>query len=170
MQTCAPFQMIYAMNFNTVSALGFIGFSILLFVLIPSQIEKPLLILGQSPGLDPALFPQIVASSFGLLGIWFLVKSRKMAEPNGLAKLDREAIVNVCVSVAVFLAYALLMEPLGFIPSSILMISFLAVFYGIRHYAVIGAIAVGVPTLTYYIFTVGLKVYLPEIPFLQTVN
>ena len=154
------------MNFNTVSAIGFIAFSILLFVLIPTQIEKPLLILGQSPGLDPALFPQIVAGAFGFLGLWFFAKSRKMAEPNGLKALNTEAIVNVSVSVAVFLAYALLMEPLGFIPSSTLMIFGLAVFYGIRNIPLIAVVAIAVPTVTYFIFTKGLKVFLPEIPFL----
>lgn len=152
------------MNFNTVSAIGFIAFSILLFVLIPSQIEKPLLILGQSPGLDPKLFPQIVAGAFGLLGIWFLVKSPRMAEPNGLKSLDMEAIVNVSVSVAVFIAYALLMEPLGFIPSSALMISGLTLFYGIRNYLLIVVVSLAVPSVTYFIFTKGLKVFLPEMP------
>lgn len=152
------------MNFNTVSAIGFIAFSILLFVIIPTQIEKPLLILGQSPGLDPALFPQIVAGAFGFLGIWFLTKSRKMAEPNGLKALDREAIVNVSVSVAVFLAYALLMEPIGFIPSSALMIFGLSLFYGIQNIPLVAVIAIGVPSATYFIFTKGLKVFLPEIP------
>lgn len=152
------------MNFNTVSAIGFIAFSILLFVIIPSQIEEPLLIMGQSPGLDPALFPQIVAGAFGLLGVWFLVKSRKMAEPNGLSALDKEAIMNVSVSVAVFIAYALLMEPLGFIPSSALMIAGLSIFYGIRNYLMVVCVALAVPIVTYFIFTKGLKVFLPEMP------
>lgn len=152
------------MNFNTVSAIGFIAFSVLLFVLIPTQIEKPLLILGQSPGLDPTLFPQIVAGGFGFLGIWFFAKSHKMAEPNGLKALDKEAIVNVSVSVLVFIAYALLMEPIGFVPSSALMVFGLALFYGIRNILLVGAIAIAVPSVTYFIFTRGLKVFLPEIP------
>lgn len=152
------------MNFNTISALGFIAFSIALFLLIPSQIEKPLIILGQSPGLDPALFPQIVAGAFGLLGIWFFIKSKKMTEHNGLRDLDADAIVNVSVSVGVFLAYALLMEPIGFIPSSALMIFGLSVFYGIRNYLLIAAVSIAVPSTTYFIFTKGLKVFLPEMP------
>lgn len=152
------------MNFNTVSAIFFVLFSGLLFVLIPTQIEKPLIILGQSPGVDPALFPHIVASGFGLLGVWFFIKSFKLQERNGLRDLDKEAIINVSTSVAVFLAYALLMEPIGFIPSSALMIFGLAVFYGIRNLALIAVISISVPTVTYFIFTRGLKVFLPEIP------
>ncbi len=152
------------MNFNRVSAIGFVGFSVFLFLIIPTQIEKPLLILGQSPGLDPALFPQIVAAAFGGLGVWYFFKSRKMAEPNGLRALDREAIVNVSVSVVVFIAYALLMEPLGFVPSSTLMIFGLSVFYGVRNYLLVAAVSIAVPSMTYFIFTKGLKVFLPEMP------
>ncbi|NQV99764.1 MAG: tripartite tricarboxylate transporter TctB family protein [Rhodospirillales bacterium] len=154
------------MNFNTIAAIGFIAFSLLLFLLIPSQIERPLLIMGQSPGLDPALFPTLVASGFGGLGIWYLVKSRKLRETNGLKALDREAILNVSISIAVFVAYALLMEPLGFIPSSALMIFGLSLFYGIRNIYLVGVICLAVPSVTYFIFTKGLKVFLPEFPFL----
>jgi CubicO group peptidase (beta-lactamase class C family) len=57
-----------------------------------------------------------------------------------------------------------LMEPLGFIPSSALLIGGLSVFYGIRNIALTLAISLGVPTLMFYVFTRLLKVYLPEIP------
>ena len=154
------------MNFNTIAAIGFVTFSILMFALIPTQIEKPLIILGQSPGLDPTLFPQIVASGFGGLGVWLFVKSMKLVEHNGLRDLDREAIINVSISVSVFLAYALLMEPLGFVPSSALMIFGLSIFYGIRNFLLVAVISLAVPSATYFIFTKGLKVFLPEIPFL----
>ena len=52
------------LNFNCVAAAAFVGLGVALALLIPSQIEKPLLILGQtSGGLDPALFPSIVAGA-----------------------------------------------------------------------------------------------------------
>ena len=55
-------------NFNTVCAIGFVVLSGFLFVIIPTQIEKPMVIFGQSlNALDPALFPSIVASAFGIL-------------------------------------------------------------------------------------------------------
>ena len=67
---------------------------------------------------------------------------------------------------AALFAYANLMVPLGFIPSSIILIAALSYFYGIRSIVLIILIATGVPTSIYLIFTRGLKVFLPEIPWL----
>jgi hypothetical protein len=152
-------------NFNTAIAIGFVVLAVLMFLVIPTQIETPLVIFGQSlNALDPKLFPRIVATGFLILGGVYVFQSLSMTDENGLTKLDREAVVNVSVSVAAFAAYAALMEPLGFIPSSALLIGGLSVFYGLRNIALILAISLGVPTLMFYIFTRLLKVYLPEIP------
>lgn len=62
------------------------------------------------------------------------------------------------------IAYAALMEPLGFIPSSALLVGGLSVFYGARNAAIVGAICLGVPISIYHLFTRPLKVSLPEIP------
>ncbi len=152
-------------NFNTAIAIGFVVLAVLLFLAIPTQIETPLVIFGQSlNALDPKLFPSIVAVGFLILGGVYVFISLSMTDENGLAKLDREAVVNVSVSVAAFAAYASLMEPLGFIPSSALLIGGLSIFYGLRNIALTLAISLGVPTLMYVVFTRGLKVFLPEIP------
>jgi hypothetical protein len=50
------------------------------------------------------------------------------------------------------------------IPSSALLIGGLSVFYGLRNIALMLAISLGVPTFMYFVFTRGLKVFLPEIP------
>ena len=63
------------------------------------------------------------------------------------------------------LAYALLMEPLGFVLSSVVLIGSLSLFYGARDLRVILAISVGVPVAIYYTFTVALKTFLPEAPW-----
>lgn len=152
-------------NFNTVIAIGFVVLAVLLFLAIPTQIETPLVIFGQSlNALDPKLFPYIVATGFLVLGCVYVFISPSMNDENGLAKLDREAAVNVSVSVVAFAAYAWLMEPLGFIPSSALLIGGLSVFYGLRNIALTLAISLGVPTVMYFVFTRALKVFLPEIP------
>ena len=152
-------------NFNTAIAIGFVVLAVALFIAIPTQIETPLVIFGQSlNALDPKLFPSIVAAGFLILGCIYVFTSLSMNDENGLAKLDREAVVNVSVSVAAFAAYAALMEPLGFIPSSALLIGGLSVFYGLRNIVLTLAISFGVPTLMFYVFTRALKVYLPEIP------
>ncbi len=119
------------LNFNCIAAAAFVGLGVALVLLIPSQIEKPLLILGQgSDGLDPALFPSVVAGALIVIGLWFLAAAFAMREVNGLRELDWEAWQNVGVSLVAFLAYALLMEPLGFVLSSVLLIGALSLFYG----------------------------------------
>ena len=88
-----------------------------------------------------------------------------MEEANGLSALDARACVNVAVSLGAFLAYALLMEPLGFVASSALLIMALSLFYGARDLRIILALAIGVPIAVYYTFTTGLKTFLPEAPW-----
>lgn len=159
--------LLHKFNFNSVAAIVSILFAIFLFLIIPHQIETPLIVFGQSlNALDPALFPRIVAAGFLVLGIWYFFKSFKIEETNGLRTLDGDGYVNVGVSLAAFGAYALLMEPLGFVPSSAMLVAGLAVFYGVRDLALVLAVSIGVPTTVFFVFTRGLKVFLPEIPWL----
>ena len=137
-----------------------------IFLVIPGQIEKPLIIFGQSLNtLDPTLFPSIVALGFVVLGAWGFFRSFSINESNGLAKLDREACANVGITIVAMITYSALMVPLGFIPSSVILLAGLSYFYGIRSISLIIVISVGVPTGIYFIFTRGLKVFLPEIPW-----
>lgn len=152
-------------TFNTYLALAAIVFSILLLILIPYEIEKPKIILGQSTNaLDPALFPLVVAATTLILGLWYLRESFRLEEENQLLALDRAAWVDLGVTLAALLIYATLLVPIGFIPSSILLIGGLAVFLGARNIAVVIAVSVTVPVSIYYLFTRALKVSLPEIP------
>ena len=145
----------------------FVGLGAIILLIIPSQIEKPLVIFGQSDNaLNPNLFPSLVAIGFLLLGIWGFVKSFSIDEPNGLANLDREAYLNVGVIIVALFSYALLMVPLGFIPSSALLAGGLSYFFGTRNLPMIILVCVGVPVSVYFIFTRGLKVFLPEIPWI----
>ncbi len=154
-----------SLNFNTVSAIGFIGFALFLFAVIPFQIETPLMILGQSANaLDPTLFPRLVAAGLLILGLWYLRQSFSLSEENHFRKLNREGLINVVVTLIVLLLYALLMEPLGFVVSSTLMVGGLSVFYGVRNPALVVAVSLGVPVTVYLVFTRGLKVFLPEMP------
>jgi hypothetical protein len=147
--------------------MSFVGLGVFILLVIPEQIEKPLIIFGQSLNtLDPTLFPSIVAWGFILLGSWGVYGSFSIDETNDLTRLDQEAWFNVGITVVAMLAYAGLMVPLGFIPSSIILIAALSSFYGIRSIGLLAVISIGVPTSIYFIFTRGLKVFLPEIPWL----
>ena len=161
-----PSGLLRRLNFNCVVAAGFIALGIVLLAIIPTQIEKPLLLFGQaSGGLDPKLFPSLVGAALIALGLWYLVAAFGTHETNGLRELDREGYLNVGGSLGVFLAYALLMEPLGFVIASALAIATLSLFYGARDLRLVLASAIGVPIAIYYTFTVLLKTFLPQAPW-----
>ena len=152
-------------NFNTVAALVFIVFAIVLFFITPYQVEKPAIVFGQSlNALDPTLFPRIIAIFLLGLGGWLFFESFNIRERNGFRDLNREAYVNVGVSIGAFTLYALMMEPIGFILSSILLIFGLSIFYGVRNLLLIGAVSILVPVAIYFVFTRMLQVFLPAFP------
>ena len=155
------------LNFNGVAGLFFVVLGIVLFVIIPHQVARPTLLFGQAPsGLDPDLFPRLVAGGFVVLGALLLVRSSRIGEANGFLALDREALVNVGATLVALLAYALLMIPLGFVLASILVIAFLSTFYGNRNIFLGAGVSIGVPLLIFFTFTRLLRVSLPETPFL----
>lgn len=160
-------QALKKLNFNSYCALLFVALGGFIFLVIPTEIEKPMIIFGQSlNALDPKLFPSIVALAFMGLGAWGFIESFSMTERNELAELNREAAWNVGVTVGALIAYALLMVPLGFVPSSTIMVAGLSFFYGVRNLPLIAAISLGIPVFIYVVFSKGLKVFLPEIPWL----
>ena len=71
-------------NFNTVAALIFILLSVVLFFIIPYQIDKPLIQLGGvgQSHLSAELFPTIVAISLFLLGLWYFFMSFGIKQKN----------------------------------------------------------------------------------------
>lgn len=152
-------------NFNTVAALAFTTFGVLLLVIIPYQIDEPLIALAEDENnLVASFFPTLVASGLVLLGIWFFFKSFSIRQRNDLLALDREAIVNVVVSLAAMAVYGVLMMFVGFVLASTLLIAFLATFYGNRNYYVTAAVSIIIPIAIFYTFTKLLATYLPPFP------
>ncbi|MDA0239303.1 MAG: tripartite tricarboxylate transporter TctB family protein [Proteobacteria bacterium] len=152
-------------NFNTVAAILFVALSILLFIFIPSQIDKPLILLGASQNnLAPELFPQMIAVALLILGIWFFFKSFSIDQKNELKDLDTEAIVNVAVTLIVMLAYVPLMVYLGFVVGSAIMIFVLSTYFGNRNYLAGVVISIVMPVIVFVIFARVLKTELPPFP------
>ena len=139
-------------NFNTIVASCLIIFSVVAFLLIPYQIEKPKLFMGRSlTSLSPSLFPRLAIIGLFILSIWYLVYSPRMNEKNLFRELGARSLVRILVTITVFAAYALLFEPLGFVLSSALVVGFLITL----------GVMTGAPLLIYYIFTHALQVSLP---------
>ena len=152
-------------NFNTVSAIIFIAIGIFLYIVIPSQIDKPLiqLAIGQF-NLPPEPFPKIMAVSMIILGSWFFYKSFFIVQVNELKNLDKEAITNVIVTLTMMAIYVPLMVGLGFVVGSAIMILAMSTYFGNRNYIFGVLISIILPMLIFVIFRRVLLVELPPFP------
>ncbi len=156
----------FRFNFNVGCAIGVTLFGVAIFVLTPYQVEKAVPLFGQlASGLDPHLFPRIIAATITALGIWYFFRAPKLDEENLLLKLDREAIVNSIVSIVTFFMFALFLETLGFVIAGALTMFFLSTFYGNRTYWLGALVSIAVPFGVFNLFTKALLVSLPEFPY-----
>ena len=153
-------------NFNTISAGVFILLAIALFIAIPFQIDKPLIEIAGVGGsnLSAELFPQIVASSLLVLGVWYFLVSFTIDQRNKLLDLDREAIANVTVTLLLMAAYVFLMVNLGFVVGTALMIFFMSTYFGNRNYILGVALSITLPMVIFLTFRRLLLVELPPFP------
>jgi putative tricarboxylic transport membrane protein len=152
-------------NFNTILASACVAFSIFLFLVIPSEVERPPVLLGQSQrGLDPALFPQLVATCFLGIGLWYLWVSFRLNDENRFRGLTRQNYASTGFTTVMFVVYAAILQPLGFVLSSALVVAVLSFFYGARNWLSIAGVAIGVPAIVYVVFRRLLSVSLPEFP------
>lgn len=152
-------------NFNTVLAGACVLFSIFLFAVIPSEIERPPVLFGQSSaGLDPAFFPHVVATCFLIVGLWYLKASFGLNDVNGFRGLNRHNYLSIGFTIFMFVVYAAILVPLGFILASALVVTVLSIFYGGRHWPAILFVAIGIPGIVYVVFRRLLGVALPELP------
>ena len=150
-------------NFNTIVALCLIVFSIAAFLLIPYQIEKPKLFMGRSlSSMTPSLFPRLSIVGLFILSVWYLIHSFQLNEKNLFKELEARNYIKGVVSFGVFMAYALLFEPLGFVLSSARVVGSLTLYYGNRNLVIVFIVLTGVPLVVYFVFTRLLKVSLPE--------
>jgi len=153
-------------NFNVGCALGVIAFGIAIWILTPYQVETAVPLFGKpASGLDPHLFPRVVATVFVGLGIWYFIRAFALKEENLLKKLDREAIVNSIVSLVTFFIFAELMEIVGFVISGAVVMFFLSTFYGNRTWWLGALVSFSVPFGVFNVFTKVLLVFLPEFPY-----
>jgi putative tricarboxylic transport membrane protein len=149
-------------SYDTACALAFIALGIVLLVLVPYQVARPLMMFGQmASGLQPERFPQLVAALLVAFGLWYLWQSRGAGEPSGFAALAPAGAARVLVTLCALLLYAFLMEPLGFVPSSFVVAFGLSLLLGQRNILLGVVVCLGVPVAIYLLFTRVLYVSLP---------
>lgn len=153
------------MNFNTVAAVLFIALAVVLFLIIPHQIDEPLIVVtGSKTNLPAELFPQLVAGAFLVLGAWFAWVSLSIAQRNGFLDLDREAIINVFVTLVMMAIYVPLMVNIGFVAGSAIMVFAMSTYFGNRNYVLGVLISILFPMLVFLTFRRLLLVELPPFP------
>lgn len=158
----------FRFNFNIGCAIGVVVLGVVIWLLTPYQVEEAMPLFGQpASGLDPHLFPRIIAVVFVILGVWYFIRALTLREENLLRKLDREAIVNSAVSLTTFFVFAELMDVLGFVISGAIVMFFLSTFYGNRTYWLGALIALAVPLGIFNLFTKVLLVFLPAFPYAE---
>lgn len=156
----------FRFNFNIGCAIGVVALGVAIWVLTPYQVEEAVPLFGKpASGLDPHLFPRMIAVVFVLLGIWYFVRALSLHEENLLRRLDGEAVVNTLVSLAAFFAFAELMERIGFVIAGASIMFFLSTFYGNRNWWLGGLISLALPLGVFNLFTKVLLVFLPEFPY-----
>lgn len=169
-------------NFNTVLALILIVAGIAFYLTVPYQIQKPRITFGINNDLDPEVFPQLVAIGLFIIGIIYFFVSFRMTETNGFLEMDREAVVNVLVTIGVSSLYVFVIigdvagrhigvdwgdTKIGFFLPSALLIFVLSTFYGNRNFVLGILVSVALPAFIYLIFTRYLLQSLPESPEME---
>lgn len=135
-----------------------------MWALVPYQVDKPMAMFGfGSQGLDAKAFPYLVTTVWFLISLWNVAEAVRSGEQAGGEEQSR-VTGSVLITVIVSFAYALLLEPLGFVSSSALVVAGLALFFGARDWVPILISALGVPGLVFYVFTRLLHVSLPPFP------
>ena len=147
---------------------GFVSILIGIFVIIkiPTEIEKPVLIFGQSSSeIDPELVPLIVAIMLIIFGSYTMIKDRNALLNNSWPSLTKTMLKNVGFAILCLALYSILFNSLGFVLSSALLIFILSKYMGdINHYISI-SLAIIFPLIVFGIFVNVMHVFLPEFPF-----
>lgn len=110
---------------------------------------------------DPgsAAFPRILLAGLAILAVLMLFDS---GETQSLPR-GKEAL-RVAGTVALVLAYALLLEPLGFLVSTVLVLFSLVLMTGTRNLVALSVLPVGISVALFYVFNQLLSVSLPTGP------
>lgn len=106
---------------------------------------------------DPGFFPNIAAKAIIVIGVVLLIRSLINF------KHSETVSINIWSFVIIILwwFYVMLMEYLGFIIASILIISVSMIIWGVKSKTTILACSITIPLVLYFVFGIGLGVRFP---------
>jgi putative tricarboxylic transport membrane protein len=140
-------------------AAGAIGAAIGGYVLIQGARMPPDIIMK----IGPAFFPSMLAIGLIAFSAYLAIKGALSKESGGYEKIDFRSfgIWRAVISLGISAVYAVLVKPLGFIPTSMLFIAALMLLLGYRKILGIVLVSIGATAGVYLVFSVLLVISLP---------
>jgi putative tricarboxylic transport membrane protein len=117
--------------------------------------------------IGPRFFPYVVGAAMVTVGICLAVAVLRgdRAEPEAGEDVDADASTDwrtLAVLVTGLVGYILILEPVGYLLSTVVFFGVVAWGLGSRNYRALLLLSVVVPLITYLLFTRALGVYLPN--------
>ena len=143
-------------------------FGIFIYYKIPNEVEKPVLIFGQSSSeIDPQIVPTIVALMFLIFGLYTVFYEKDAKISNSWPKVTKQILINISTTIICLILYSILFEYLGFVISSVLLILSLSTFMGNVNFKYLTVISILFPLSIFFLFVNVMHVFLPEFPFYE---
>ena len=143
-------------------------FGIFIYYKIPTEVEKPVLIFGQSSSeIDPQIVPTIVALMFLIFGLYTVFYEKDVKISNSWPKVTKKILINISTTIICLILYSILFEYLGFVISSVLLILSLGTFMGNVNFKYLTVISILFPLSIFFLFVNVMHVFLPEFPFYE---
>ena len=143
-------------------------FGIFIYYKIPTEVEKPVLIFGQSSSeIDPQIVPTIVALMFLIFGLYTAFYEKDAKISNSWPKVTKQILINISTTIICLILYSILFEYLGFVISSVLLILSLSTFMGNVNFKYLTVISILFSLSIFFLFVNVMHVFLPEFPFYE---
>ena len=143
-------------------------FGLFIYYKIRTEVEKPVLIFGQSSSeIDPQIVPTIIAFMFLIFGIYTVLYEKGSIKSNSWPKVTKNLLINISTTILCLILYSILFQYLGFVISSVLLILSLGTFMGNVNLKYITVISILFPLSIFFLFVNVMHVFLPEFPFYE---
>ena len=96
---------------NLLSGIISILFGLFIYYKIPPEVEKPVLIFGQSSSeIDPKIVPTIIAFMFLIFGLYTVFYEKDAEISNSWPKVTKQILINVSITILCLILYSILFQ------------------------------------------------------------
>ncbi len=150
-----------ARNIDLLSALFLLVGSVLSYVFIPQLVSDPLIGGGEAwTTLKPSFFPRVATLLLAMLAVLYLASVFRHPDRR-LFHLPEGAAGRILVTMGIFLLYVYLLEYLGYLIATPLVLGALTLYFGNRNVLLILLVALGTPAFIFLFFQKFLTIALP---------